>query len=65
MTQYLTILILLLIEYYCGIGMHVTTRYGEHDIPEPLGSDASAAEIEARRKSLGVLFRNWHPGNFI
>ena len=45
--------------------MHVTTRYGEHDIPEPLGSDASAAEIEARRKSLGVLFRNWHPGNFI
>ena len=34
-----------------GDGRHSTTRYGE-------ASDVS----EERRKSLGVLWRNWHPG---
>lgn len=32
-----------------GDGMHETTRYGESETP-------------ARRRSLGVTFRNWHPG---
>lgn len=32
-----------------GDGMHNTTRYGQN-------------ETEARRQSLGVFFRNWHPG---
>jgi len=32
-----------------GDGKHTTTRYGEN-------------ETEARKKSLGVMYRNWHPG---
>lgn len=32
-----------------GDGLHTTTRYGENESKE-------------RRHSLGVLFRNWHPG---
>jgi len=32
-----------------GDGLHMTTRYGESESP-------------ARKKSLGVVFRNWHPG---
>lgn len=32
-----------------GDGMHTTTRYGEN-------------LSEERKKSLGVVFRNWHPG---
>jgi hypothetical protein len=35
-----------------GDGMHTTTRYG-------------ANESEARQKSLGVVFRNWHPGPLV
>jgi len=34
-----------------GDGTHSTTRYGE-----------ASNVTEARRKSLGVVFRNWHPG---
>jgi hypothetical protein len=34
-----------------GDGVHDTTRYGE-------GPDVS----DTRKKSLGVVFRNWHPG---
>mmetsp|Transcript_16493 Transcript_16493/g.34653 ORF Transcript_16493/g.34653 Transcript_16493/m.34653 type:complete len:820 (-) Transcript_16493:297-2756(-) len=33
-----------------GDGYHETTRYGESE------------EDEARKKSLGIVFRNWHPG---
>jgi hypothetical protein len=32
-----------------GDGMHTTTRYGEH-------------ANSTRKKSLGAVFRNWHPG---
>ena len=32
-----------------GDGIHTTTRYGE-------------LETDARKKSLGVFYRNWHPG---
>jgi hypothetical protein len=39
-----------------------TTRYGEDAIPPPLSADATPTAIVARRKSLGVAFRNWHPG---
>jgi hypothetical protein len=45
-----------------GDGKHTTTRYGEDAVPPPLPSDAKPAVIAARKKSLGVLFRNWHPG---
>ena len=37
-----------------GDGRHNTTRYGE---------DPSVTE--ERRKSLGVVFRNWHPGPLV
>jgi hypothetical protein len=37
---------------YVGDGYHNTTRYGELE------------EDEGRRDSLGVLLRNWHPGEF-
>jgi hypothetical protein len=33
-----------------GDGLHTTTRYGKTD------------EGGAREKSLGVVWRNWHPG---
>lgn len=32
-----------------GDGLHTTTRYGEAETPQ-------------RKKSLGVFYRNWHPG---
>ena len=35
---------------YVGDGYHETTRYGEDE------------EDEARKSSLGVVMRNWHPG---
>jgi hypothetical protein len=37
-----------------GDGMHKTTRYGESD-----------DVLEARKQSLGVVFRNWHPGPLV
>ena len=45
-----------------GDGLHSTTRYGDLAVPPPLPASASKADIAARRKSLGVVFRNWHPG---
>mmetsp|Transcript_30215 Transcript_30215/g.59133 ORF Transcript_30215/g.59133 Transcript_30215/m.59133 type:complete len:648 (-) Transcript_30215:247-2190(-) len=40
-----------------GDGMHTITRYGES------GEDVFGAPLsEERKKSLGVVFRNWHPG---
>jgi hypothetical protein len=45
-----------------GDGIHQTTRYGEEAVPKPLPAGASASVIAARKKSLGVVFRNWHPG---
>ena len=45
-----------------GDGTHLMTRYGDQAVPPPLPATATAAQIAARKKSLGVVFRNWHPG---
>jgi hypothetical protein len=45
-----------------GDGLHTTTRYGEQSVPPPLAASVLPDAIDDRRKSLGVVFRNWHPG---
>ena len=51
---------MILIHLYTG--KHQMTRYGDQAVPPPLPATATAAQIAARKKSLGVVFRNWHPG---